>query len=160
MNYVKISTGSDSHSNQTPSTDKQFKLADVLESELKNLGLETYYDKEYCYVYAKLKGDKNKPSLGFISYMDTSDMASDKNIKPMIIENYNCTDIKHPNGKELKVKDNLKLKNEKGNTLILSDGSTLLGADDKAGIAEIMTMLEVVIKYLIRYFYEDGFQKE
>lgn len=92
--------------------------------------------------------------------MDTSDMASDKNIKPMIIENYNCTDIKYPNGKELKVKDNLKLKNEKGNTLILSYGSTLLGADDKAGIAEIMTMLEVVIKYLIRYFYEDGFQKK
>lgn len=142
MNYISIPTNSCSTSNTIPSTRNQFALARTLEMQLKYLGIECIYDKDSCYVYAKLEGDKDIPSIGFISHMDTSEDAKDCPIHPLIINNYSGEDIIYKNKTILKVSDNPDLLNHVGETLITTDGNTLLGADDKAGIAEIMGMLE------------------
>jgi len=142
MNYISIPTNSCSTSDTFPSTKNQFALARTLEMQLKHLGIECFYHKYNCYVYAKLEGDKEIPSIGFIAHMDTSEDAKDSPVHPLIISNYNGSDVVYKNKTILKVSENPDLLNHIGETLITTDGNTLLGADDKAGIAEIMGMLE------------------
>lgn len=143
LKYISIPTNSNSNSEKTPSTDSQKILAKKLVEELKSFNLdEVYYDEDHSYVYALLKGKKEVPKIGFISHIDTSEEAPDENIAHKIIRKYDGTNIELNENITLNVKDFPKLKNHIGKTLITTDGTTLLGADDKAGIAEIMTMLE------------------
>lgn len=141
LKYVKIETTSSSSSDLIPSTKSQYNLARVLIQELKDIGLEVYFDEEHCYVYGILKGNIEAPSIGFITHLDTSESAKGADIKPTITNNYNGEEIKLKNGVTLNSNIYPNLKEIKNKTLITSDGTTLLGADDKAGIAEVMTML-------------------
>lgn len=152
IKYVSIPTNSNSKTAKTPSTESQNVLAKVIVQELKDLNMrEVYFDKEHCYVYALLKGDENIPKIGFISHMDTSEAVIDINVKPKIINNYDGNSIKLNENEILDVERYPDLKKHKGKTLITTDGNTLLGADDKAGISEIMTMLENIIKKQIKH---------
>lgn len=150
LNYVKIWTTSDSSSETVPSTSRQFDLAKILVEEMKELGIEDAHVDDKCYVYGTLpatKGYEDKAKLGFIAHLDTSEDISGQNINPQIIENYNGEDIVLGNsGRVIKVSDFPHLKGFKGRTLITTDGTTLLGADDKAGVAEIMTAIERIQK--------------
>lgn len=148
LKYVVIRTPSDENSNTTPSSHCQFDLAKILESEMKELGLQDVHLSEQCYLYGNLpatKGFETKPSIGFIAHMDTVSDFCEHKITPVLTENYN--------GKAMEIADSglildpaifPHLKNLKGQTLITSDGTTVLGADDKAGIAEILTMIEYI----------------
>ncbi len=152
LRYISIPTNSDSEIRVTPSTDAQWNLAKLLEQELKSIGMDdVYLDAEHCYVYAYLKGIESAPKIGFISHIDTSEEATDININPQIIENYNGESVNLNEEEILDVNKYPDLKNHTGKTLITTDGNTLLGADDKAGIAEIMTMLENIIKNNIEH---------
>ena len=143
LKYVSIDTTSDSKKIDTPTTKGQIKLANLLIEELENLNINViYYDNKHCYIYGLLKGNADLPKIGFISHLDTSENALGKNIKPNIIYNYDGNDIKLSNNVILSSKAYPDLNNHIGKTVITSDGKTLLGADDKAGIAEIMNMLE------------------
>ena len=150
LNYVKVWTTSDSSSETVPSTSRQFDLAKILVEEMKELGIEDAHVDDKCYVYGTLpatKGYEDKAKLGFIAHLDTSEDISGQNVNPQIIENYNGEDIVLGNsGRVIKVSDFPHLKGFKGRTLITTDGTTLLGADDKAGIAEIMTAIERIQK--------------
>lgn len=132
-----------------PSTDRQFELGRALEEELNALGLSKVILTDHCYVYGLLPatpGYEAKKSVGFIAHMDTSPDFPGDMVKPQIIQNYDGKDVLlRESGEYLKVSDFPTLKDLKGRTLITTDGSTLLGADDKAGIAEIMTALEEII---------------
>ncbi|MBN2070584.1 MAG: peptidase T [Candidatus Krumholzibacteriota bacterium] len=146
LEYVKIDTKSSEDSETNPTTAVQFDLARKLVEELKELGLEDASVDENCYVMATLPAniDVKVPVIGFIAHMDTSPDMSGSGVKARIIDNYDGTDI-ILNKKEniiLSPSDFPELLNYKGKTLITTDGTTLLGADDKAGIAEIMTALE------------------
>ncbi|MDD6794849.1 MAG: peptidase T [Clostridiaceae bacterium] len=149
LNYVKIHTTSDENSETVPSTKRQFDLANVLVKEMKELGLKDVRVDDKCYVYGVLeatKGYEDKPSIGLIAHMDTAPSASGENVKPQIIENYDGNDIYlKENNMVIQVEKFPHLKGFKGRTLITTDGSTLLGADDKAGIAEILTACERII---------------
>ncbi len=148
INYVKIDTQSDENSQNTPSTEKQWTLARMLVDELQSLGLTDAYVDEYCYVYATLPSNitdgRKVPTIGFIAHMDTSPDFTAEKVNPQIVENYDGGDIvlNKEQNIVLSPKDFPELKNYIGQTLITTDGTTLLGADDKAGIAEIMTALE------------------
>lgn len=143
LKYISIPTNSNSDSNMLPSTSNQRIMAEHLISELRQINIdEIYYDEKNCYIYALLKGNEKLPKIGFISHMDTAEEVTDENVSPKIIKNYDGNDVELNENIILKVKDFPDLKNHKGKTLITTDGTTLLGADDKAGIAEIMTMLE------------------
>ena len=147
IRYVKIDTQSDDTSSTAPSTMKQFDLLRLLEKELKALGLKEIHLSKQGVLMASLpatKGLEKAPVIGYIAHVDTAPDASGKNVKPIIHKNYNGKDIKLPgNPKEvLKVKDYPNLKKVKGHTLITTDGTTLLGADDKAGVAIIMSLLD------------------
>ncbi|MBQ8965276.1 peptidase T [Ruminococcus sp.] len=148
LKYVKIDTQSDEDSQTHPSTAKQFDLARVLYDELKELGAaDVFLDEENCYVYAKIPandGGAQKKTLGFISHMDTSPETSGKDVDPRIIEDYDGEDImlNSKQGIVLKTEVFPEIKAYKGKSLIVTDGTTLLGADDKAGVAEIMSMAE------------------
>ena len=150
LNYVKVWTTSDSSSETVPSTSRQFDLAKLLVEEMKELGIEDAHVDDKCYVYGTLpatKGYEDKAKLGFIAHLDTSEDISGKNVNPQIIENYNGEDIVlGDSGRVIRVSDFPHLKGFKGRTLITTDGTTLLGADDKAGIAEIMTAIERIQK--------------
>lgn len=150
LNYVSYWTTSDESTKTTPSTDRQFELAKVLEKELISLGVKDVVLDEHCYVYGFLPATENYPSqksIGFIAHMDTAPDMSGKDVKPNIIKEYDGNDILLPNGEvSILVKDFPHLKSLSGNTLITTDGNTLLGADDKAGIAEIMTAIEEITK--------------
>ncbi len=150
LSYVKIDTQSDPDSQSTPSTEKQFRLANLLVNELKSMGLEDAYVDEHCYVYATLPANVNKqlPVIGFIAHLDTSPDFNGSGVNPQIHENYDGKDIVL-NAKEnivLSPEDFPELKQYIGKTLITTDGTTLLGADDKAGIAAIMQAVEFLIK--------------
>lgn len=149
LKYVQFPTMSDEESETTPSTAKQLVLAEELKKELLELGLADAHVDEHGYVYATLPAntDKNAPAIGFIAHMDTSSEASDMNIKTAIVD-YQGGDILLNKEKNIymKVSDYPYLENYKGHHLIVSDGTTLIGADDKAGIAEIMTAVEELIK--------------
>lgn len=151
LNYVKIDTRADEESNTVPTTAKQLKLAELLTKELKEMGMKDVSLDEKGYVMATLPGniDKNVPVIGFIAHMDTSPEMPGDNINPQIVENYNGEDIVL-NEKEnivLRTKDFPEIKDYVGKTIITTDGTTLLGADDKAGIAEIMAAMEYLIEH-------------
>lgn len=148
LKYVRYDTQSDENSTTSPSTEKQLELGNYLVNELKQLGLDHAYLDEYGIVYANLAANKeNMPKIGFIAHMDTSPDMSGKDVKPRIIENYDGGDIVLNSSLQIHMSPNefANLKDKVGDSLIVTDGTTLLGADDKAGIAEIMTMLEVII---------------
>lgn len=142
LKYVKIDTQSSEDSKTFPSTEKQKNLARLLVKELKALGLKDANMDKYGYVTATLRSnvDYKVPTIGFIAHLDTSPDVSGKNIKPILHKNYNGKDIVLPKDKTqiIKVKENPSLKKCKKDTIITADGTTLLGADDKAGIAEIL----------------------
>lgn len=148
LRYVKIDTQSrEELSDHVPSTEKQRNLAKLLYQELVDMGAsEVRYDEEHSYVYAVIPSnmDKEVPAIGFIAHMDTSDAVSGENVNPRIIENYDGNDIILNAEKNIitYVSEFPMLKECKGKTLIVTDGNTLLGGDDKAGVAEIMTMAE------------------
>lgn len=148
LQYVKVHTTSDPNSGTHPSTARQFDLARQLVEELKSLGLQDAHVDEHCYVYATLPatpGQEAAPALGFIAHVDTADDASGENVQPQVHHNYDGGPVILPaTGAVLDPATFPFLKEMQGQTLITADGSTLLGADDKAGIAEIMTMLERV----------------
>ncbi len=149
VRYAKIDTQSNEESNTTPSTDKQFKLANLLVEELKSMGLaDAAVDKD-GYVMATLPSNMNNdvPVVGFISHMDTAPDASDENVNPQFIEKYDGTDIPLGNNAVLSPADFPELLSYKGQTIITTDGTTLLGADDKAGVAEIMTAVEYLVNH-------------
>ena len=151
LNYVKIDTQSDESSTACPTTAKQHDLAKLLVKELEEMGAEDItYDTEHCYVYASIpasEGCDGRPVLGFIAHMDTSPAVTGENVKPRIIENYDGKDIVLNEEKNIvmKVSDFPELVEYTGKRLIVTDGTTLLGADDKAGVAEIMTMAEQLL---------------
>jgi len=142
LRYVKVDTQSDHDSHTFPSTEKQKDLALILVNELKEIGIADAETDEYGYVYATIPSNTNKrvPVLCFCSHMDTSPDASGENVNPIIHKNYQGGDIILPKDKTqiIKVEDNPQLKLQIGNDIITTDGTTLLGADDKAGVAEIM----------------------
>jgi len=153
MRYVQVDTQSDEESSTVPSTMKQHDLARILVQELKELGAcEITYDETHCYVYASIeasKGYENSPVLGFIAHMDTLPAVTGANVQPRIVECYDGGDIVL--NKELnivmKTTDFPGLLKHVGKDLVVTDGTTLLGADDKAGIAEIMAMAEYLMKH-------------
>ena len=149
LKYVSYWTTSDEECRQIPSSERQFELGKVLEQELRDLGLEKVTLTDHCYVYGLLpatKGYADKPAVGFISHMDTAPDFSGKDAKPQIIPDYDGNDVLlKGSGTYLKVSDFPTLKTLKGRTLITTDGTTLLGADDKAGVSEIMTAVEQII---------------
>lgn len=153
LQYVKIDTQSDEYTGTTPSTEKQRVLAELLAKQLKELGAEEItYDKEYGYVYASVPasaGYENAPVLGFIAHMDTSPAVSGENVKPRIVEKYDGGDIVLNESQEivLRVSDFPEITKLVGQDLIVTDGTTLLGADDKAGVAEIMAMAEHLLSH-------------
>lgn len=150
LKYVAIDTPSNPASETTPSSECQFNLAKVLVEELKALGVENAEVDDKCYVYASLlatEGCEHAKSLGFIAHMDTAPDFNGFGVKPQVIENYDGEDVAlGESGRVLKVKDFPQLANFKGRTLITTDGTSLLGSDDKSGIAEIMTMVERILK--------------
>ena len=149
LKYVSYWTTSSEDSDTIPSTDRQFNLAKELEKELLDLGLQKVTLTDHCYIYGLIPatpGYEDKKAVGFISHMDTAPDFSGENVKPQIIPDYNGEDvILKGTGDVLKTSDFPELKTLKGRTLITTDGTTLLGADDKAGVAEIMTAAEQLI---------------
>lgn len=153
LKYVKIDTQSDPDCSQTPSTEKQFDLARVLVDELKELGITQVELTDDCYVYAKIPGNlseeeaKRTPKIGFIAHLDTAPSAPGANVNPQVIHNYDGEDIVLQNGAVTSVKIFPELKNYKGDDLVVTDGTTLLGADDKAGVAEIMALADYLVHH-------------
>ena len=149
LKYVKVHTTSAEDQGVTPSTPCQWDLARLLVDELKQLGLENPSVDENCIVTAWLPatpGCENAPALGFLAHMDTSPAFSGENVNPILHENYDGGDIVLPReGRVIRVSDFPFLPALKGQTLITADGSTLLGADDKAGVAEIVTLCEQLL---------------
>lgn len=151
ISYVKIDTQSDENSDQTPSTAKQFNLAKELERELSDMGLSEISLDNNCYLMATLPANTRKkvPTIGFIAHLDTSPDMSGQNVKPRIVKNYDGNDIILNDllNIVLSPSDFPELLNHKGEDLIVTDGNTLLGADDKAGVAEIMTAIEYLLNH-------------
>ncbi len=155
LKYVTIDTQSDEDSTTSPSTEKQKDLARLLVGELKEMGAsDVRMDEEYGYVYATIPSTmkeegKEGPVIGFIAHMDTSPAVSGKDVKPRIVENYDGKDIvlNQELNIILPVEENPELLEYEGKKLIVTDGTTLLGADDKAGVAEIMTMAQTLLAH-------------
>ncbi len=149
FSYVKIDTQSSEESKSFPSTEKQFNLAEKLSEELQELGLEDVEVTKWGYVLASLKTNQKSsdvPAIALIAHLDTSPDVSGADVNPIVHENYDGKDIVLPkDGVIIRVDENVYLKEKIGKTVITSDGSTLLGADDKAGITEIVS----AVKYLI-----------
>jgi len=151
ISYVKIDTESDPSSTSTPSSEKQWDLANKLADELKAIGMQDVSIDSNAYIMATLPSnvDHDVPTIGFVSHFDTSPDFTAKNVSPQIIENYDGTDI------VLNEKESIVLSPDyfedlllyKGQTLITTDGTTLLGADDKAGICEIVSAMEYLVKH-------------
>ena len=149
LKYVTVFTTSDENSSTTPSSARQFDLAKLLVQELKELSISDAHVDDKCYVYATIPatpGCEQAPAIGLIAHMDTAPDFCGENVKPQIIENYDGTDVTlGTSGRVLSVKNFPHLASLKGRTLITTDGTTLLGADDKAGIAVIMTAAEQLL---------------
>lgn len=150
LRYVAVDTQSDENSESQPSTEKQLVLLEMLRDELRTLGLEAELD-QWGYVMATLPSnlDHKAPAIGFIAHVDTSPDASGKDVKAQIIRDYDGGDIelKGVPGLALRVADFPELAGYKGQTIITTDGTTLLGADDKAGVAEIMNAVEYLVEH-------------
>lgn len=149
LKYVAYWTTSDESGSVIPSSEREFALGRELKQELEDLWLSRVILTDHCYVYGLLpatSGMEDRKAIGFIAHMDTAPDYSGENVKPQIIENYDGNDILLKGSNTyLKVSDFPTLETLTGRTLITTDGTTLLGADDKAGIAEIMTALEQII---------------
>ena len=149
LNYVKVPTPSDERSGTHPSSACQRVLAEQLVKEMKKLGVSDVRIDEKCYVYGKIpatKGYESKTKLGFIAHMDTVSDFADHAVNPVVHENYDGKDLKlSESGRTLETAVFLHLASLAGKTLITSDGTTVLGADDKAGVAEIMTLAEALL---------------
>ena len=149
LNYVRVYTTSDPESGTHPSAEREFDLARQLVEEMKALGIEDARVDEHCYVYGSIPatpGCEDKPALGLIAHMDTAPDASGEGVSPILHENYDGRDVTLPaTGMVMKVSTFPFLANLKGETLITTDGTTLLGADDKAGVAEILTAAEILL---------------
>ena len=150
LKYAKVYTTSDPESGTHPSAAREFDLAHLLVEEMKSIGIEDAFVDEHCYVYGSIpatKGCEKKPALGLIAHMDTAPDAPGENVKPILHENYDGGDVTLPGtGMVMKTSTFPFLKELKGETLITTDGTTLLGADDKSGVAEILTAAETLIK--------------
>ena len=150
LQYVQVHTTSDPTTGTHPSTQRQFDLARMLADELRTLGVADADVDEHCYVYGHLPatpGCEGRPALGLIAHMDTAPDASGEKVQPVLHENYDGRDVTLPGtGAVMKVADFPFLASMKGETLITTDGTTLLGADDKAGVAEIITAVETLIQ--------------
>ncbi|RED26234.1 tripeptide aminopeptidase [Flavobacterium cutihirudinis] len=151
ISYVTIDTESDPNSQTTPSTEKQWNLANKLVEELKTIGLQDVTIDDKAYIMATLPSnvDHEVPTIGFVSHFDTSPDFSGANVKPQIIENYDGKDIILNAEKNIVLSPNYfkDLLLYKGQTIITTDGTTLLGADDKAGITEIVSAMEYLIQH-------------
>ncbi len=151
IRYVKIDTQSDHHSGVHPSTEKQLDLAHLLMDELKDLGLTEIEIDVYGNVTATLPAniDRDLPTIGLLAHMDTSPDLSGAKVTPQLVENYDGGDIVLNRAQNivLSPREFPDLKAYVGKTLITTDGTTLLGADDKAGIAEIMAGLEILVHH-------------
>jgi tripeptide aminopeptidase len=149
IRYVKIDTSSDENSESCPSTKKQFDLASMLQKELEDIGLSDISLDDNCYLMATLPSNSKKklPVVGFISHMDTSPDMRGEGVNPQLIDNYDGKDIilNKEDNIVLSPKDFSELSNYVGQTIICTDGTTLLGGDNKAGIAEILTAIEDII---------------
>lgn len=149
--YVKMDTQSNEDNETTPSTSGQIELAKLLADELKEIGMVDVFIDDFGYVMATLPAntDKDVPTIGFLAHIDTATDFTGKNVNPQVIENFDGNDLTL--NQELNVvlssKDFPELPGYKGHTLITTDGTTLLGADDKSGIAEIMTAMDYLIKH-------------
>lgn len=148
IRYAKIDTQSDFTSETTPSTQKQFDLLHVLKEELTEIGLTEITLDENGYLFASLEAntDKDVPTIGFLAHVDTATDYTGTNVNPQRVDHYDGGDIQLNENLVMSPTDFPELKNYVGQTLITTDGTTLLGADDKAGIAEIMTAMEYLIK--------------
>jgi len=150
LNYVKFDTQSDEESESYPTTEKQKELSKKLVQELKELGLQDIEMTDWGYVFATLPSnvDHDVPVIGFISHVDTSPDVSGENVSPVIHENYQGSDIVLPKdtSQVIEFDMNPSLKNSIGHDIITTDGTTLLGADDKAGIAEIMGAVTYLVE--------------
>ena len=150
LRYVKFETRSDEKSETIPSTPTQLEFAKILAKELEEIGMENVYVNDACFVNATLPGnvDKDVPVIGFIAHMDTADFNA-TNVNPKIVENYDGEDIVLNDAKDivLSVEEFPNLKNYVGKTVITTDGTTLLGADDKAGIVEIVEAMKYLIEH-------------
>lgn len=148
--YVKFETRSDENSQTIPSTETQLKFAEMLKKELEDIGLENVFINKACFVNATLPSniDKKVPTIGFIAHMDTADFNA-VGVNPQVIENYNGNDIVLNKEKNIimKVDEFPNLKNYTSKTLVTTDGTTLLGADDKAGITEIVEAMKYLIEH-------------
>jgi len=149
IRYAQIDTQSDPESSSTPSTKKQWDLLNILKDELAEIGLTEISLDENGYLFATLPSntDKEVPTIGFLAHVDTSPDFSGANVQPKRIDNYDGGDIQLNDGIVLSPNQFPNLKNYVGQTLITTDGTTLLGADDKAGIAEIMTAMEYLVEH-------------
>jgi len=149
IRYAKIDTESNPESTTTPSTEKQFDLLNVLKAELIEIGLTEVTLDENGYLFATLPANTEKevPTIGFLAHVDTSPDFSGANVNPNRIDNYDGGDIQLKNGLIMSPSYFPNLKNYVGQTLITTDGTTLLGADDKAGIAEIMTAMQYLVQH-------------
>lgn len=151
LSYVAVDTQSDEYSNSVPSTEKQKNLARQLKAELEAMGLQEIYLDDMGYLYATLPAntDKKIPVIGFIAHMDTSPSMSGKDVNPRIVENYDGGDICLNKEQNIVLSPSLfpELLAHKGEDLIVTDGTTLLGADDKAGIAEIVSAIDYLQKH-------------
>ena len=146
IRYAKVLTACDEYAVKTPSTERQFDLARMLEAEMRELGVQDVYVDEHCYVYGRIPatpGMEGKIPLGFLAHLDTVPNFSGENVKPRLVENYDGGEIAlGESGRVLRPEEFPHLAGLKGKTLIVTDGTTVLGADDKAGVAEIMTLAE------------------
>lgn len=146
LRYVSFDTQSDEQSETCPSTDKQKQLGQVLVEEMRDMGISDAYMDEHGYVYGTVPGDKDLPTIGLIAHMDTAPDASGADIKARIVEHDGSDILLNPEkGIYLREADYPILKKSRGKHLIVTDGTTLLGADDKAGVAEIMTAAQRLI---------------
>jgi len=150
MNYVRYWTESDRHIDDTPSTLGQWDLARALRDELLGLGIKDVELTSHCYVVARLpplKGRENLPSVGFLAHIDTAGDVSGKDVEPQLVRGYNGEKIELSGGLALDPAKEPDLAAQKGKTIIHSGGDTLLGADDKAGVAEIMAAVEYLLAH-------------
>ena len=152
LRYVKINTRSDEDvTDRTPTTENQWDLARILEQELIDMGMQDVHLNEKCFLTASLPSNSNKklPTIGFMAHIDTSSDFSGEGVKPQIIENYDGKDIPLKGVKDMRLspQEFPEMLACKGQTLITTDGTTLLGADDKAGVAEIMTAMDYLISH-------------
>ena len=150
IQYVKIHTASAEDVGETPTTERQFDLSRLLEREMRELGMEEVFVDEHAYVYGALPatpGCEDRAAIGFIAHLDTIPDFSGENVRPQIIENYDGGDVVlGESGRVLSVESFPHLPSLRGRTLITTDGTTVLGADDKAGVAAIMTACETLIR--------------